>query len=132
MLPPLPRCAPPATSTDVPERIEGMPLTDVRLVSIKLITLAELKLVGGWPGFLSWSATQGPIGRGFGLFSRLNYTRGLRWCLECRQHFCFFVQAISTPQSQITDRGAEGRRKLSELLQGPERLVSSIRRESVL
>lgn len=36
------------------------------------------------------------------------------------------------PPPQITDRGAEGRRKLSELLQGPDRLVSSIRRESVL
>lgn len=66
----------PGAADYVPERIEGMPLTDVRLVNIKLITLAELKL--------------------------------------------------------ITDRGAEGRRKLSELLQGPERLVSSIRRESVL
>ena len=30
---------------DVPERIEGMPLTDVRLVNIKLITLSELKLI---------------------------------------------------------------------------------------
>lgn len=53
-----------------------MPLTEVRLVNIKLITLAELKL--------------------------------------------------------ITDRGAEGRRKLSELLQGESRLVSSINRSSVL
>jgi len=53
-----------------------MPLTEVRLVNIKLITLAELKL--------------------------------------------------------ITDRGAEGRRKLSELLAGDERLVSSIKRDSVL
>lgn len=60
----------------VPEWIEGMPLTEVRLVNIKLITLAELKL--------------------------------------------------------ITDRGAEGRRKLSELLAGDSRLVSSIQRESVL
>jgi hypothetical protein len=30
---------------DVPEKIEGMPLTDVRLVNIKLITLSELKLI---------------------------------------------------------------------------------------
>ncbi|KAL4458846.1 hypothetical protein ABPG75_013711 [Micractinium tetrahymenae] len=60
----------------VPERIEGMPLTEVRLVNIKLITLTELKL--------------------------------------------------------ITDRGAEGRRKLSELLAGEGRLVSSIERESVI
>lgn len=29
----------------VPDGIDGMPLTDVRLVSIKLITLAELKLI---------------------------------------------------------------------------------------
>lgn len=32
----------------------------------------------------------------------------------------------------ITDRGAEGRRKLSELLEGDGRLVSSITRESVI
>lgn len=81
----LPRCLPniPAPSCPaapacavVPERIEGMPLTEVRFVNIKLITLAELKL--------------------------------------------------------ITDRGAEGRRKLSELLEGEARLVSSVQRESVL
>ena len=60
----------------VPERIEGMPLTEVRFVNIKLISLAELKL--------------------------------------------------------ITERGAEGRRKLSELLGGEDRLVSSIGRDSVL
>ncbi|KAL4859146.1 hypothetical protein ACK3TF_000915 [Chlorella vulgaris] len=60
----------------VPERIDGMPLTEVRFVNIKLITLAELKL--------------------------------------------------------ITDRGAEGRRKLSELLEGEARLASSVLRESVL
>lgn len=53
-----------------------MPLTEVRFVNIKLITLAELKL--------------------------------------------------------ITDRGAEGRRKLAELLAGEGRLVSSTNRESVL
>ena len=53
-----------------------MPLTEVRLVNIKLITLAELKL--------------------------------------------------------ITERGAEGRRKLSELLAGESRLVSSLERESAL
>lgn len=59
----------------VPDRVEGMPLTDVRLVSIKLLTLPELKL--------------------------------------------------------ITHRGAEGRRQLSELFQGGDRLVSSIKRETV-
>jgi hypothetical protein len=60
----------------VPEKIEGMPLTDVRLVNIKLITLSELKL--------------------------------------------------------ITELGAEGRRKLAELFEGPQRLVSSLTREAVL
>ena len=53
-----------------------MPLTDVRLVNVKLISLAELKL--------------------------------------------------------ITELGAEGRRKLAELLQGPDLLVSSLERPSVL
>lgn len=60
----------------IPDKIDGMPLTDVRLVNIKLITLPELRL--------------------------------------------------------ITERGAEGRRKLSELLDGDSRLVSSLRRPSVL
>ncbi len=63
-------------NTAVPEKIEGMPLTDVRLVNIKLLTLAELKL--------------------------------------------------------ITDKGAEGRKRLSELFSGPSRLVSTTNRESVL
>ena len=53
-----------------------MPLTDVKLVNIKLLTLAELKL--------------------------------------------------------ITDRGAEGRRRLSELFSGPDRLVSSLHRPSAI
>ena len=53
-----------------------MPLTDVRFVNIKLITLAELKL--------------------------------------------------------ITERGAEGRRKLAELFEGPTRLVSALARPSHL
>ena len=61
---------------DVPEKIDGMPLTDVKLVNIKLITLSELKL--------------------------------------------------------ITELGAEGRRKLSELFEGPGRLVSSLERQAVL
>ena len=53
-----------------------MPLTDVLLVNIKLLTLQELKL--------------------------------------------------------ITEKGAEGRRKLNELFIGPERLVSSLTRPSVV
>lgn len=53
-----------------------MPLTEVKLVNIKLLTLAELKL--------------------------------------------------------ITDRGAEGRRRLSEVFAGPERLVSSLHRVSAV
>lgn len=53
-----------------------MPLTDVRLVNIKLISVTELKL--------------------------------------------------------ITDRGAEGRRKLAELFSGPDRLVSSLKRSSAV
>lgn len=64
------------TRTAVPEKIEGMPLTDVRLVNIKLLTLAELKL--------------------------------------------------------ITDKGAEGRKRLSELFSGPSRLVSTTTRDAVL
>ena len=60
----------------VPERIPDMPLTEVKLVNIKLLTLAELKL--------------------------------------------------------ITDRGAEGRRRLSEVFAGPERLVSSLHRASAV
>ena len=60
----------------IPEKIEGMPLTDVLLVNIKLLTLQELKL--------------------------------------------------------ITEKGAEGRRKLNELFIGPERLVSSLTRPSVV
>ena len=53
-----------------------MPLTDVKLVNIKLITLSELKL--------------------------------------------------------ITELGAEGRKKLNELFEGPERMVSSLVREPVV
>ena len=114
----------PALSVDVPERIEGMPLTDVRLVNIKLITLAELKLVSGLQLGPGWA----------GLFD------GVEWRLDKhRLHAAREVQASALTHllpahcySQITDRGAEGRRKLSELLQGPDRLVSSIRRESVL
>ena len=60
----------------MPDKIEGMPLTDVRLVNIKLITLSELKL--------------------------------------------------------ITELGAEGRRKLAELFDESNRLVSSLAREPVL
>lgn len=60
----------------MPEKVEGMPLTDVRLVNIKLLTLAELKL--------------------------------------------------------ITDKGAEGRKRLSELFSGAQRLVSTTTRDSVL
>lgn len=63
-------------AADVPEKIEGMPLTDVRLVNIKLISLPELKL--------------------------------------------------------ITDRGAEGRKKLAELFGDDSRLVSSLKRPSAL
>eukprot|EP00887_Chlorella_sp_A99_P006459 scaffold3.g6459.t1 len=66
----------PAAAGGVPEKIDGMPLTDVRLVNIKLISVTELKL--------------------------------------------------------ITDRGAEGRRKLAELFSGPDRLVSSLRRSSAI
>lgn len=60
----------------VPDKIDGMPLTDVRLVSIKLLTLAELKL--------------------------------------------------------ITDKGADGRKRLSEMFAGADRLVSSLQRQSVI
>ncbi len=62
--------------TAIPDKVEGTPLTDVLLVNIKLLTLAELKL--------------------------------------------------------ITDRGAEGRRRLSEVFAGPERLVSSLHRASAV
>ncbi len=62
--------------TGMPERIPDMPLTEVKLVNIKLLTLAELKL--------------------------------------------------------ITDRGAEGRRRLSELFSGPDKLVSSLHRSSAV
>ena len=60
----------------VPDRFEGMPLTDVLLVNIKLLTLKELKL--------------------------------------------------------ITEKGTEGRRRLSEAFAGSARLVSSATRASVL
>ena len=60
----------------IPDKIDGMPLTDVLLVNIKLLTLQELKL--------------------------------------------------------ITDRGAEGRRKLNDLFGGPDRLVSSLLRPSTV
>lgn len=66
----------PAVAGGVPEKIDAMPLTDVRLVNIKLISVTELKL--------------------------------------------------------ITDRGAEGRRKLAEMFAGEDRLVSSLRRSSVV
>lgn len=65
-----------ADSSGVPSKIEGMPLTDVLLINIKLLTLQELKL--------------------------------------------------------ITEKGAEGRRKLNELFVGSDRLVSSLSRESVI
>lgn len=61
---------------DIPDRIDGMPLTDVRFINIKLITLPELQI--------------------------------------------------------ITELGAEGRRRLAALLTGPDRLVSSVLRESAL
>jgi hypothetical protein len=65
------------TAPGVPELVEGMPLTSARLVNVKLLTLAELRL--------------------------------------------------------ITERGAEGRRKLGELFgEGEGRLVSSLERESAL
>ena len=60
----------------VPDRVPDMPLTEVKPVNIKLLTLAELKL--------------------------------------------------------ITDRGADGRRRLSELFAGPDRLVSSLHRASAV
>lgn len=66
----LPGCA------GVPERFEGMPLTDVLLVNIKLLMLSELKL--------------------------------------------------------ITQKGTEGRRRLSDAFTEPARLVSSTRRTAVL
>lgn len=66
-----------AGTAGVPERIPDMPLTEVKLVNIKLLTLAELKL--------------------------------------------------------ITDRGAEGRRRLSELFATDHnKLVSSLNRASVV
>lgn len=66
-LPPNHRLLPHAPpNTDVPERIEGMPLTNVRLVSIKLITLAELKLVSWCSVFLElslgWDAPERRVG----------------------------------------------------------------------
>lgn len=60
----------------VPSKIDGMPLTDVLLINIKLLTLQELKL--------------------------------------------------------ITEKGAEGRRRLNELFLGSDRLVSSLSRASVI
>jgi hypothetical protein len=57
-------------------QVNGMPLTDVLLVNIKLLTLPELKL--------------------------------------------------------ITDQGADGRRQLSEAFSGASRLVSSLKRKSVI
>lgn len=60
----------------MPNKIEDMPLTDVLLVNIKLLTLPELKL--------------------------------------------------------ITEKGAEGRRKLNDMFSGPERLISSLSRASVV
>ena len=60
----------------VPDRFEGMPLTDVLLVNIKLLTLKELKL--------------------------------------------------------ITEKGTDGRRRLSDAFTGAARLVSSAQRKSVL
>ena len=57
-------------------QVDGMPLTDVLLVNIKLLTLPELKL--------------------------------------------------------ITDQGADGRRQLSEAFTGASRLVSSLKRKSVI
>ena len=63
-------------SADIPETIDGMPLTDVKLINIKLISLAELKL--------------------------------------------------------ITQLGGEGRKKLAELFTGPNRLASSLNRDSTI
>ena len=60
----------------MPDRFEGMPLTDVLLVNIKLLQLSELKL--------------------------------------------------------ITERGTEGRRRLSEAFTGSARLLSSTDRAAVL
>ncbi len=51
----------------------------------------------------------------------------------CRQVRLVNIKLISlTELKLITDRGAEGRRKLSELLAGDGRLVSSINREAVI
>ena len=62
--------------TDVPQKIETTPLTEVQVVSIKLLTLKELQL--------------------------------------------------------ITEQGAAGRQKLDNLFEGPNRLVSSLSRSSVI
>jgi hypothetical protein len=66
----------PSSEAYVPEVISGMPLSEVRLVNIKLLTLPELGL--------------------------------------------------------ITELGSEGRRKLSELFVGRDRLASSLKRSSMI
>eukprot|EP00891_Asterochloris_glomerata_P004539 jgi/Astpho2/4539/Aster-x1258 len=62
--------------TDMPQQIEEMPLTDVNLVNIKLLTLRELQL--------------------------------------------------------ITEKGPGGRQQLNEVFDGPERLLSSLKRQSAI
>ena len=105
-----------------------MPLTEVRLVNIKLITLQAR-----WaPGL-----ERGPPTRGGGA------REGARGSSEApcgAQH----PRAPPPPPPPcpppsptqelklITDRGAEGRRKLSELFQTDNRLVSSLTRPSAL
>ena len=63
-------------AAEIPQKIETTPLTEVHVVSIKLLTLKELQL--------------------------------------------------------ITEQGAAGRQKLDTLFEGPERLVSTLSRSSVI
>lgn len=66
----------PLCAADMPQQIEEMPLTDVNLVNIKLLTLRELQL--------------------------------------------------------ITEKGPGGRQQLNEVFDGPERLLSSLKRQSAI
>lgn len=62
---------PPPLSLGAPDRIEGMPLTDVLLVNVKLLTLAELQAITsrGAPGRAALDAALTGRGR---LVSSLN------------------------------------------------------------
>jgi hypothetical protein len=62
---------PPPLSLGAPDRIEGMPLTDVLLVNVKLLTLAELQAITsrGAPGRAALDAELTGRGR---LVSSLN------------------------------------------------------------